>query len=200
VTRIGSSAPRAVDVRIVAASNKDLLEELRAGRFRRDLYYRLHVLSVELPPLRARREDVARLAEHYLARVLPELGRERLSLAPEVLAALTAHDWPGNVRELKNVVERAAVAAAGPRVELCDLPAELLAAGSSPGVPPLDPANEPATPSGPEPDPTGEERVAVRRALDASAWNVVQAARALGISRRTMYRKLQRLGITRASA
>ncbi len=204
VTRIGSSTPKPVDVRVVAASNKDLREEIRAGRFRQDLYYRLNVLSIELPALRSRKEDVPRLAEHYLALVQLEIGRAGLTFARETLAALAAYEWVGNVRELKNVVERSAVAAIGPQIQVPDLPPELQAraAGSCAGErayqapAALSPIPDRADGRDPElPDP---ERGALQRALEGSSWNVVRAARSLGISRRTMYRRLQKHGMTRA--
>jgi transcriptional regulator of acetoin/glycerol metabolism len=201
VTRIGSSTPRRIDVRIIAATNKDLREEIRAGRFRQDLFFRLDVLVLELPALRDRKEDVLAIAEHYLAEAQAELGRSGLGLSPDASAALVAHAWPGNIRELKNVVERTAATAPGPEIAVRDLPAglrlgdrgqatgkrvgaELAAMGHSPGAPvlPVDPL---------------EEEAALRNALEASSWIVVRAARALGISRRTMYRKLEKYGITR---
>jgi sigma-54 dependent transcriptional regulator, acetoin dehydrogenase operon transcriptional activator AcoR len=204
VVRIGSSVPRPVDVRIIAASNKDLLEEIRAGRFRRDLYYRLNVLSIELPPLRSRSEDVARLAEHSLALALPEIGRAGLTLAEETVAVLAAYDWPGNVRELKNVVERSAVAAAGPQILVSDLPAELQAragrgAHRGAAFAPPGPTADPAGAAARAPAPADAERGELHRALEGSSWNVVRAARSLGISRRTLYRRLQKLGMARAA-
>jgi transcriptional regulator of acetoin/glycerol metabolism len=201
VTRIGSSTPRRLDVRIIAATNKDLREEIRVSRFRQDLFFRLDVLVLELPALRDRREDVPAIAEHYLAEAQAALGRSGLGLSPDATAALAAHAWPGNIRELKNVVERTAATAPGPEIAVHDLPAELrpmdrgeatarrggeeLAAfGQSPGALalPVDPL---------------EEEAALRNALEAFSWNVVRAARALGISRRTMYRKLEKYGISR---
>ncbi len=188
VVRIGSSAARPVDVRVIAAANKDLGEEIAQGRFRRDLYYRLNVLRVELPPLRSRREDIPLLAAHHLALAQLEVEREGLTFSPEALALLSAHDWPGNVRELKNVVERATVAAPGPQIIASDLPPELQGPGAAA------PAVEPPLPLGEAREP---EREVLVRALNACAWNVVQAARALGISRRTMYRRLEKLEIRR---
>ena len=106
VVRLGGSAPRRVDVRVIAATNRPLLDEIRARRFRRDLYYRLNVLSIEIPPLRERADDVAELARNFLAEAQAELGCEGLVLGAEALAALRAHRWPGNVRELRNVILR----------------------------------------------------------------------------------------------
>ncbi len=207
VTRIGSSKPRAIDFRLVAASNKDLQEEIRALRFRQDLFYRLNVLRIELPALRSRREDVRRLADHYLALVQLEIGRSGLGFAPDTLAALAAYDWPGNIRELKNVVERSAVAAPGPQILVADLPPELQprSDGRAGGPPPPAAAAAGAEASrleagvgaghGPPPD---AERAALERALETTSWNVGLAARTLGVSRRTMYRRLGKHGLTRA--
>jgi transcriptional regulator of acetoin/glycerol metabolism len=199
VTRIGSSTPRAVDFRLVAASNKDLQEEIRARRFRQDLYYRLNVLRIDLPPLRDRREDVPHLAEHVLAIARVELRRD-LAFSPDAVAALQRYGWPGNVRELKNVVERAAVSAAGQRIELADLTPEVRERGEALAAAPaaVAVATIAACPHGAGQGLEQEaERVALQRALEDSSWNIVQAARSLGISRSTMYRRLQQHGLVR---
>ncbi len=191
VVRLGGSTPRALDVRVVAASNKALGEEVRAGRFRRDLYYRLAVLAIRVPPLRERGDDIAMLAETFLAEAEAEIGRHDLALAPDALAALRAHAWPGNVRELRNVILRATATVPGPWIVAADLQLE------------------PCTPEPPQagaPGATGtlrgvvleSERDALLAALEASAWNVVRAAERLGISRMTLYRRLHRHGISRA--
>ena len=111
VQRVGSNALRQVDVRIVAATNKDLLAEVRAGRFREDLYYRLHVVPIRLPPLRERREDVPLLVQHFIEREGPRLGRSIPAVAAETMEELQNYSWPGNIRELRNVIERALVMA-----------------------------------------------------------------------------------------
>ena len=108
---VGSSRPMRVDVRLIAATNRDLAVHARDGRFRLDLYYRLNVFPVDLPPLRARREDIGLLAEHFMQRMARKLGKPLRHIAPDTLARLTAHDWPGNIRDLQNTIERAAVLA-----------------------------------------------------------------------------------------
>ena len=121
VVRLGGSAVRRVDVRVVAATNKPLDDEIRAKRFRRDLYYRLNVFSISVPPLRERGDDVALLAQVFLAEAETEVERRGLTLAPDAIAALLAYSWPGNVRELKNVLLRAAATAPLPRIMAEDL-------------------------------------------------------------------------------
>jgi transcriptional regulator of acetoin/glycerol metabolism len=203
VTRIGSSTTKLVDVRVIAASNRVLHEEVQAGRFREDLYYRLDVLSVELPPLRSRKEDLPRLADHYLTQAQIRTRRCGLTLSSEALAALVAYDWPGNVRELKNVLERAVVTAPGPEILVSDLPGDVQAGvlgahggeGASRAPQAAATVAVPAAERGAAPpDP---ERAALERALELSTWNVVRAARALGLSRRTMYRRLKKHHLTR---
>jgi two-component system response regulator HydG len=122
--RLGSAVVRRVDVRVVAATNRDLRAEVRAGRFREDLYYRLAVVPLRVPALRERREDIARLVEHFVRQQGPRIGRRVRSVAAEALAELVAYDWPGNVRELRSVVERALVMDTG---EVLRLPAPLVA-------------------------------------------------------------------------
>jgi sigma-54 dependent transcriptional regulator, acetoin dehydrogenase operon transcriptional activator AcoR len=193
VVRVGGSSPRPVDVRVVAASNKRLDEEIRAGRFRRDLYYRLSVLSIAVPPLRERGDDVALLARVFLAEAEVEIGRGSLELAPDALEALASHLWPGNVRELKNVILRAAATAPGARIGAADLVLERRAP---------EPATTPARGAGGtlKAAVLESEHEALVAALEASAWNYARAAERLGISRMTLYRRLQRHGISRAPA
>ena len=107
--RVGGNEEVEVDVRIIAATNKNLAEEVQQGRFREDLYYRLNVIEIKLPPLRERREDIPLLAEHFVQRISSELGKELSGISGAALKVLIAHDWPGNVRELENVIERAIV-------------------------------------------------------------------------------------------
>jgi two-component system response regulator FlrC len=195
VQRVGGTGTRPVDVRVVAATNRDLLSAIASGGFREDLYYRLAVFPVRLPPLREREGDVDRLADAFLARFASGHGRPARGFSPEARKALRLYAWPGNVRELENVVERAVLMEDGDAVSLGSLPdavVETLAA---------DAARTAAAGSGAagaRPDEIRpldeEERRLVRRALDATGGNVQDAARRLGISRATIYRKLERWG------
>ncbi|HSN13274.1 MAG TPA: sigma-54-dependent Fis family transcriptional regulator [Anaeromyxobacteraceae bacterium] len=189
VVRLGGSASRRVNVRIVAATNKPLDGEIRAGRFRRDLYYRLDVLSIDIPPLRQRGEDIALLAEVFLSEAEAEVGRRGLRLTSAAFDLLRSHPWPGNVRELRNVIFRAAATAATEQIGAEDL--RLEGGGGS---------TAPAAGGG------GEtlrgavrevERDVLLASLHASDWNVARAAARLGISRMTLYRRLAKLGISR---
>lgn len=128
IRAVGSNVEVPVDVRIVAATNRDLEAEVRAGRFRHDLYYRLNVLRIHLPPLRERREDLPLLIEHFRARFAAEQGRPLLTFTPEAMRALLNYNYPGNVRELENAIERAVTLARGPAIELGDLPPEIAGA------------------------------------------------------------------------
>ncbi len=177
VRPLGASDAVAVDVRVVCATNRNLLEEVRAGRFREDLYYRVAVVEVELPPLRDRLEDVLPLAEQILARLATELGRPAARLDRSAERALLAHDWPGNVRELENVLTKAFLLGKSGVLEAGDL--EL---GES---------------APPERRPSAALRARIVAALEETDWNVVSASRLLGIPRPTLYRKMRALGIER---
>jgi DNA-binding NtrC family response regulator len=184
--RVGSIKDAHADVRVVAATNKPLEEEQKAGRFREDLYYRLNVVTVPLPPLRDRREDIPLLVEHLLA--TRSVGPQRCQVHPAAAAALLRYRWPGNVRELANVLERAQILAEGHLITLDDLPAELL---PSPAHTPA--ARADSIPSDGEVFDLGElERRVVRRAMSHTGGNKAQAAALLGVTRRTLYRLLER--------
>ncbi len=186
VERLGGTQPVQVDVRIVAATNKDLGAEVKAGRFREDLFYRLDVVSVRLPPIRERREDVALLAHSFLRRFASENRKAVAGLSPAARAALEAYDWPGNVRELMHAIERAVVLSRGEVVELEDLPAPVQAArpGSAAAAPTL------VIPVG---TPLEEvERLVIRETLRHTRGDKTLAARILGVAARTIYRKLDR--------
>ena len=191
VRSVGSTAPEKVDVRVIVASHRDLDELVREGTFREDLFYRLNVLTVDLPPLRERAEDIPLLAEALLARAAREAGREVPVLPVEVLGALADHDWPGNVRELENEMRRLAVLSDGV-VRLEQLSERVLASSS--------------TPRGAAPvalDVGGDLRAAVAsfearaiaEALEAAAGNKSRAAEALGISRFALQRKMEKYGV-----
>jgi transcriptional regulator of acetoin/glycerol metabolism len=198
VVRLGGSAPRRVDVRVLAATNKPLEEEIRAKRFRRDLYYRLNVLKISVPPLRERGDDVALLSQLFLAEAEGEVGRSGLTLSPDALAALRAHRWPGNVRELRNVILRAAAMAPGAQISVRDLLFDVDPLRQ--GQPMLEPSASASASGGRLRDALLEsERVRIQEALDASSWNFARTAIQLGISRVTLYRLLRKHGISRTS-
>jgi two-component system response regulator FlrC len=184
IDRVGGKRPVPVDVRVVATTNRDLKEHIAAGSFREDLYYRLNVIPLKVPPLRERGEDVLLLAEHFLARYARENNRPGLKLSPEAKRVLAAQPWPGNVRELQNTMERAVLLAAGneitPEALLFDdqaAPAEMSAA---PGL----------DVSGPPPTLRELERSAISQALEHTEGNRTHAAKLLGISVRTLRNKL----------
>jgi transcriptional regulator of acetoin/glycerol metabolism len=195
VHRIGDSRGRAVDVRLVASTNRDLKQEVAAGRFRSDLYYRIGAVSIKVPPLRERGDDVALLAEHFNRRIAALTGGEPLVFSNDALDALLAYHWPGNVRELKNLVERLHVLAHGRDVGLRDLPAELTASGSRQEAAPNYWGD--VTAERLEGTLVDAERQMMKNALAAEGGNLSRVARRLGISRPTLYRKLDQYGIRR---
>lgn len=179
---LGGGTVRA-DVRIVTATNRDLAREVEAGRFREDLFYRLNVIALTAPPLRARREDIPLLIDHFLGQYCAKNGRSRLSVSKDALGLLVQYAWPGNVRELENVMERAAVLCQGPELTESDLPEVIRThEGSSEAM---------AFPVG---TPLVEvERRLIRETLRHTAGDKSLAAQLLGISARTIYRKLEEL-------
>jgi two-component system nitrogen regulation response regulator GlnG len=201
IERVGAETPVGVDVRLLAATRHDLAALVKAGTFREDLYYRLHVVSLRLPPLRERRQDVPALVDHFLRTLPAKHGRGPVGIDASAQAALLAYDWPGNIRELENVLERALVLAAHDVLTKDDLPLEIAAAlesgvatGLAPGVAP---GAGPGAPPSPEARATllpleEVERLHVLRVLDAVDGNREEAARVLGISRRTLSRMARR--------
>ncbi|MCC6528177.1 MAG: sigma 54-interacting transcriptional regulator [Polyangiaceae bacterium] len=193
VRPIGAADEIAVDVRLVAATNRDLAADVEAGRFRRDLYYRVDVVRIAVPPLRERGEDVLLLAEHFLAAHAARLGRRVPTLDADAAAVLLRHKWPGNVRELQNCVEHAVAVSTGDRIGVDDLPAHLRAAS---GPPPPEPAADDL--AGAEAhDETLQrlsdvERQYIGHVLGVLGNNKTRAAAILGIDRRTLHRKLAR--------
>jgi transcriptional regulator with GAF, ATPase, and Fis domain len=199
VRRLGGDRARPFDVRIVCATNRDLRSMVERGAFRHDLFFRLCVVEVKLPPLRERREDVALLVDHCLRGIAAESGKEKpLALEPEALARLEEHGWPGNVRELENVLRSLALTAE----ETIGLAEVDEALGRSPVTPPAaDTAPAPgAAPSRGEGTLEAIERRTIVERLERFRWNQVQAAESMGIDRRTLYRKIRRYGIGREHA
>ncbi len=182
VVPVGATEPVSVDVRLVAATNRDLERDIEEGRFRQDLYYRLNVISLELPPLREREEDVPLLAEHFLERLCEERGGT-MRLADGTLEVLTGYRWPGNVRELRNVVERAYVLTEGEVVEPDALPDKLTEPAEEPLVTERPPANPPLE---------AIERAYIEHVLRSEDGNRTRAAEVLGIDPSTLYRKINR--------
>ncbi len=200
--RVGGTQPVRVDVRIVAATNRDLSKAVEAGRFRADLFYRLAVFPIDVPPLRDRPGDCAVLAEAFLRAQAQRLGKSITGLAPRALEVLLAHDWPGNVRELANVVERAAIVAAGPLVTEDDLPP--LSRPAARAAEPTKPLGQtPAAPSGPEETAALEtvERWHILRVLERTGWIIEGkdgAAAVLGMAPSTLRSRMTQLGVKRA--
>ena len=179
VRRVGESATRKVDVRVVAATNRDLAAEVEAGRFRKDLYYRLKVVEIRVPPLRERPEDLLALSRTLLAGITKRMGRRVTGLSPRAADQLQRHTWPGNVRELENALERAAAIAMGPRIELADLPEEIRSLEGAPRRGASDKRLAEV------------EKEAILAALEAHDGNQARTAAALGIGTATLYRKLK---------
>jgi DNA-binding NtrC family response regulator len=184
LNRVGGSEAIEVDVRIIAATNRDLKKAVADGQFREDLYYRLHVIPIVLPPLRDRREDIPLLIDHFLEQLGVETNRKVEGVTADALALLMRHDWPGNVRELRNILERGLVVASGPLLQPDDL-----------GL------SSPASPAGP-PD-TGAtldevERRHIAAVLHQSGGNVTHAARVLDIDRVTLYNKIRKYNLRRS--
>ena len=189
VTRVGGKCPSRVDVRVVAATHRDLAAAVRNGTFRQDLYYRLNILVITVPALRHRQGDIAALADFFLQKSARTLHKELHGFAPAVREWLTSYAWPGNVRELENLVERMTVVAEGQRIALADLPPECLHAARG---------NAPAAAAGNAPAAAPARETEMQRLLEglrAARGNVRAAAKALGISRVTLYARIRRCGL-----
>ena len=195
VRPVGSAISKPVDIRVIAATNRNLGEMARAGSFREDLYYRLNVGVLALPPLRDRIEDIELLADHFLQRFARKFALERPTLSNDTLELLRAYRWPGNIRELSNVLERACIMANGGEIQPEHLTSEILRSQESePTLPAAsDEAQEPAV----DLSLRSAERDQILRALDSAGGKRVAAAQLLGLSRRTLYRKLEKYGIRR---
>lgn len=181
--RVGGVEPQRVDIRVIAATNRNLREEVEEGRFREDLYYRLNVVRVHVPPLRSRRTDIPVLISHYLREFGKVHGKPELSMAPEALQKLQAYHWPGNVRQLKNLIETLVIFAQSSVIGPESLPPEIVGGAAeqlpfTPGMP-LDEL----------------ERQAILKTLEVTGGNRSKAAAMLGISRRTLIRRIKELGV-----
>jgi DNA-binding NtrC family response regulator len=181
--RVGGEETLEVDVRVIAATNKNLTEEIRKGTFREDLYYRLNVIPIFVPPLRERKDDVPLLASHFLQKFCQEKGKDVTSISPDVMEILLAHSWPGNVRELENVIEHAIIIAKQEKILPKDLPQYLLQ----------------------QPLPTKQlislqdhEKNLIMKTLEETNWNKHQTAKRLKITRSTLYGKMKRYGLIMA--
>jgi DNA-binding NtrC family response regulator len=215
--RVGGIKTIKVDVRLITATNRDLAAEITSGGFREDLYYRLNVVPIHLPPLRERREDIPQLVNHFITRFNERLKKQIGGIEPEAIERLVCHHWPGNIRELENVIERTILFCDSSMIRTCDLPGEFggtppqglapaaapveerpATAGTSSGTLPIvqGPAATVSSSSVPQVgDEVGVERELIQRALDETAGNVTQAARKLQISRKSLQTKMKELGL-----
>ncbi|MDE2887195.1 MAG: sigma 54-interacting transcriptional regulator [Gemmatimonadota bacterium] len=187
IQRVGTTTPIPVDIRLVAATNKDLEDAVKTGRFREDLFYRISVFPIAIPPLRERREDVPSLAKHFLEKHTKRNGKTISGISTATLRLLLQYDWPGNVRELENAIERAVLLETTDVLQVKNLPPQL--------SPIVDPRKGGAAPTSVLPL-AEVERQALVNALEASDNNVTEAARALGLGRATLYRKLKKFNLT----
>jgi transcriptional regulator with PAS, ATPase and Fis domain len=181
--RVGGEETLEVDVRVIAATNKNLMEEIRRGTFREDLYYRLNVIPIFVPPLRERKDDIPLLASHFLQKFSQEKGKEMNSISPEVLEILVAHSWPGNVRELENVIEYAIIIAKQEKILPKDLPQYLL---------------QQALPTIQIFSLQENEKNLIIKTLEETNWNKHLTAKRLKINRSTLYGKMKRYGLIKA--
>ncbi|MDQ7784774.1 MAG: sigma 54-interacting transcriptional regulator [Desulfomonilaceae bacterium] len=182
--RVGGDETLSVDIRVIAATNKDLAREVQSGRFREDLFFRLNVIRVVLPPLRDRRNDIPALADHFLRHYSKEQGKDVQGFSSDAMRLMLDYGWPGNVRELENSVEHAVVLAKGPRVEAADLPSVMWPQRVSSPVSGISVME-------------ASEKETLARALEQCGWNKKEAAKRLGIGRTTLYAKLKKYGLTR---
>ena len=193
IERVGGTQPIHVDARIVAATNRDLRSEVAVGRFREDLFYRVHVVPLAMPPLRERREDVRLLAEHCLARAREQIGGGPSRFTREAMATLERYPWPGNVRELENAVQRAVTLAESDAVDAADLPATVVQAGRTETL--RDAVRSGGTHL--EEAVASFEQDLLRESLERADWNQTRAAELLGITRRLLKLKMDKYGLER---
>ena len=189
ITRVGGEEVFRVDVRIIAATNKDLIQETEAGRFREDLYYRLNVVTLNVPPLRERKEDIPLLAQSFLEMFAKTNNKQIKGFTPQAMDQLLKYGWPGNVRELMNSIERGVVLSRSEYLDRQDLPLVTKRGGSDDEQPPV-------THEIPADVPLEEvEKATILKTLEASSGNKSEAARRLGITRRTLHKKLKKYGV-----
>jgi two-component system response regulator HydG len=185
IVRVGSNEPRKVDVRLLSATNQDLDELVKRGKFREDLYFRLRVVRIALPALRERREDIPLLTEHYIRQIAREHGKNIKGITPEAQRALAAYDWPGNIRELINTLETMILLAPRETLQVEDIPPEIHPSGRKEQADGFTPGMSLAD----------AERIVIARTLEMTGGNRQQAARMLGIGERTLYRKIKDYGL-----
>jgi len=193
--RVGGIKTIKVDVRLVTATNRDLLQDIAGGSFREDLYYRLNVVPIHIPPLRERREDIPLLLDHFLAKFNDRLKKQIGSVSADAISRMGSYHWPGNIRELENMMERTMLFCEGPEIQVADLPPEIgglpaAAAPAAPGAASLKEAVRAET--------ERVERELIQKALDETGGNVTQAARKLKISRKSLQTKMKELGLRTA--
>ncbi len=190
--RVGASTPIRTNVRVIASTNQDLERKIRAGEFRQDLYYRLNVVRIHIPPLRERKQDIPLLVDHFCRRFNRSIRREVTGVAPDSMEAILNYPWPGNVRELENCIERAFVVCHDSQIQPRHLPPEIIDRGVGP-----------VGAAGASQDPNAaatSERERIIHVLKQTDWNVAKAARLLGIARNTLYQRLKSLNIDRPDA
>jgi len=190
--RVGGIKTIKVDVRLVTATNRDLLQDIAAGSFREDLYYRLNVVPIHIPPLRERREDIPLLLDHFLSKFNDRLKKQIGSVSADAIGRMVSYHWPGNIRELENMMERTMLFCEGPEIQVSDLPPEIgsLPAGTVPGAPGAASLKEAV-----RAETERVERELIQKALDETGGNVTQAARKLKISRKSLQTKMKELGL-----
>jgi DNA-binding NtrC family response regulator len=186
VTPVGSNIPIKFDARIIAATNKNLEDEVKSGRFREDLFYRLSVIEINIPPLRERKEDIPLLARHFIKKISKRQGVPEKKIPRDVMLALTAYNWPGNVRELENAIERAFILSQSEQIELDCLPAKIVDYSKN--------SMEIRDPLGYRPTLEEMERRYILEILKSTNYDKAEAAQILGIDLSTLYRKLKRYG------
>ena len=198
ITRIGGKTPIRLNVRVIAATNKNLEEAINNGVFRMDLYYRLNVFTIHVPPLRERTGDVHNLSHYFLQKYKSASNQVLLGFTPEALSCLTSYSWPGNIRELENTIERAVILSRGDQIRLDDLPDKLRFNHVPYPSPSILTLEEPSQANQPELIPMNREEIeknTIIRALQRANGNVTRAAEEIGISRRTIYRKMKKFQI-----